>query len=678
MNLGFLNPWLWLGALAVAAPLWLHLRRRPDTNRHLFSAVQFLADSPRPRQRPRQLQDPWLFLLRALAVVLLAGAFAWPYLREQAPVVRESRVYLLDNTLSHQAGGAFERERDRLAREIAAAEPDVQVAVVELTGQPRVLAGFGEPREEMVRRLAALAPSFQRGSYLAAFRQAQDRLDHSLGERRRIVLRGDNQENQWTENAHTPPFLRGVAVDLPKPAATNAPSVSVAEPRLQRVFLGDRSLVHCSVKLTHATPATNAVVTLRANRQGVVERSVPLAPGHGNVLLQAQWEADPSLWLAGEVTVSSQPDALEGDNRVVFALPPVREGEVVLLARSPYLRVALSPDVMKGHWRTRVLDPAALAEEVAANHDAEVLCLEASYLQSAEARKLVWRYLTNGRGVFLLVDRITPSVTGALRELGFELPRSTAADTAGPSRLQYFFSNHPILHPFASPDYGNLLEVTVNPACRLNAIDGMALIFAESGDPVLFQGTRFPGRLLVTTFGFDREQTSWPTHVTFIPFLDLCLQNARIEDATPTEYEPGAAAVLTFPPDSTVREVALRDEAREVQRVVVAEGRAQLALPDRPGVYEVRFDAAPEPAKMFCVNPSPKESELTYVSEPEAIRQWQRDTAGVPQVQPRPSGAIPVSRATVGQQRLWWWLLASGLGLLCVESLWTTARKALT
>ena len=32
MPFSFLNPWFWLGALAVAAPIWLHLRRKRETN----------------------------------------------------------------------------------------------------------------------------------------------------------------------------------------------------------------------------------------------------------------------------------------------------------------------------------------------------------------------------------------------------------------------------------------------------------------------------------------------------------------------------------------------------------------------------------------------------------------------------------------------------------------------
>src|SRR2546427_5440884 len=53
-------------------------------------------------------------------------------------------------------------------------------------------------------------------------------------------------------------------------------------------------------------------------------------------------------------TLFRSPDALAADNKSFFALPPVIEGKVVLLAQSSYLRLALSPDVMRDRKSTRL------------------------------------------------------------------------------------------------------------------------------------------------------------------------------------------------------------------------------------------------------------------------------------------------------------------------------------
>src|SRR5712671_1703899 len=255
MPFSFLNPWLLLGALAVAAPVWLHLRRKQEVNLFRFSALQFLDDQPTPRASPWRLRDLLLFALRTLTLLLLVAAFAWPFLRgEEVAPVKESRIYILDNTLSHQANGGFTRDRERILSDLGKAGANIQIAVVELAASPRVTVSFGDDRETASQKLKAMQPSFQRGSYIAAFRQANSLLANSLGAQKRIVFLGDNQENQWNENVNSPPFLGNVQIELPTTPAPALPNLSLSEPRAQRIFLGDKSLVNFTVKLTHSGP----------------------------------------------------------------------------------------------------------------------------------------------------------------------------------------------------------------------------------------------------------------------------------------------------------------------------------------------------------------------------------------------------------------------------------------
>lgn len=623
-----------------------------------------------------RLRDLLLFALRVLALLLIIAAFAWPYLpgANTAPIT-ESRVYILDNTLSHQADNGFARDRARLLSEITDAGPDIQVAVVELTALPRVVVTFGDSRQQALETVQALQPSHQRGSYLAAFRQANALLENSLGERKHIVFLGDNQQNQWAENANTPPFLRRVQVDIPKRPAAALPNLALSDPRVQRIFLGDRSLANFTVRLTHLGPAKTANVILSANGQAVFNRVVSLENQPETILLQAQWETDPGTWLRGQATVEGTPDVLASDNRVFFALAPVVEGKVALLAQSPYLRLALSPEIMRGQWSVRILDPTHLSEEAAANEQADVLCLESSYLQSTEARKLLFHYQSNGRGVLLLVNRTTPAIDGCLRELGFEPQGVVRTEDTAPEKFQFVLSNHPIFHPFLSPDYGNLMEIQVHQYVRLRTGQALPLIFGERGEGLFFQGSKLKGKLYVCAFGLDREQTSWPIHQSFIPFLDLALQSARAEDPMPTTFEPGQLASVPLPAAGGPAEVVLRDDGREVARAAVQQGKARLRMPDQPGVYSLSFDESDRVEKMLSVNASPKESELTYIDSPETLKVWhvaepsQPVTASL--APPRPH----IRLAGVLQQRWWWWMVLGSLLALLIETIWAGARR---
>jgi len=459
-------------------------------------------------------------------------------------------------------------------------------------------------------------------------------------------------------------------VDVPAPAAAKLPNLSLSEPRLQRIFLGEKSLINFTVKLHHQGDARQATITVKANGQVLLNRAIELEKQPETILLQAQWEAEPGAWLRGEAAVDGAPDALAADNRVWFCLGPVIEGKIALLAHSSYLRVALSPEVMRGQWAMRLLDPANLVGELAQNQDADVLCLESSYLQSRDAHKLLWRYLTNGRGVILLVNRVTPSIAGSLRELGFEADGDAINSQ---EKFQYVFSSHPIFHPFLSVDYGNLMEVKTSKHFRLKADQALPLIFSDKGTPLFFQGTKFPGKLFVAAFGMDRDHTSWPVHQTFIPFLDLCLQASRVEDAMPATFEPGEITQTQVPLAAGVREVVLRDAEGVIDRAQVDAGKAQLHIPQNPGLYDMAYDNSTQVEKVLSVNPPPKESELTYFAGSESVQQWQMNSGTAPLRNP---GSIPAASSRTGilQQRVWWWMLVGGLLALLLEMILTAYR----
>src|SRR4029453_8696932 len=78
-GISFLSP-LFLGAaLAVAVPVVLHLFRRRTDVVVDFSSVRLLERVPIERQRRRRLREIILLILRVTALVLLALAFARPY-----------------------------------------------------------------------------------------------------------------------------------------------------------------------------------------------------------------------------------------------------------------------------------------------------------------------------------------------------------------------------------------------------------------------------------------------------------------------------------------------------------------------------------------------------------------------------------------------------------------------
>jgi hypothetical protein len=688
-SLSFLFPLAWLAAAGLAAPIWLHLRRRQETNLVRFSALQFLEEQPIARQRPLWPRDWWLLALRLLALLLLVAAFAWPYstTSDERPAIRESRVVILDNTLSHQAGDAFLSARNSLAGQVSEGPPDLQLAVIELTATPRVVVRFGDGPVQAAESVRKLEPSHQRGSYLAAFRAADALLEQSLVSQRRIVLLGDSQANQWQEGLNSPPFLENVEVELPRVEQKSQANLSVSEPTVRRVVAGNMALAEFAVRVTHRGDPPPVDLVIRENEREVWRRAIDLQGQPESNTVLVHWPTDPRLWLRGEVRLegtTAASDGLGADNRAYFSLPPLREGSVVVLARSPYLRTALSPAVMSGRWRASFLSPAEL-DAALKQPPGDVLCLESGFLESNAARQLTNRYLSRGRGVLLILDRLTSVVAGFLHEQGIEADTNQAPTS--PTGFRYTFQEHPVFQPFRSPDFGDLLNVRVERYRRIGGSQGVPLVYADSGDVLLLESTKQKGKLYVLAFSLDRSETNWPVDPTFIPFLDLCLKEAKAEPQVLTRFEPGEMCVWTVE-DQDVKEVVLRSGEQEVTRAAVENGQARFQTPDTPGHYALSYDRGGlrsgerdgrgdpgEPITLLDVNPAPAESELKYSAEESMIASWTRDTPVDATASPAGLERLALTRPEILRQTIWWWLVLAGLAALAVETWWASRPK---
>jgi hypothetical protein len=672
--MSFLYPLFFLGALGIAAPLWLHLRRRQRTNVRLFSALRFLDEEPYPREMPRQIRDWPLFLLRVLAVLLIVAAFAWPIVQQAAAGSgSETRIYVLDNTLSHRVNGAFDRARAAIAREIRRAGPQVQVGVVEIAARSRVVADLSTSHQDAAAAVDALRPSHQRGHYLDGFRLAATLLERSLGEKRTIFVYGDRQRNQWDENLNVPPFLHDVEIVLAEPAGANdAGNLYAANTRVVRFPVTDGSAVSLTLDVGRQKTNLSAVIAIRSNGDEVLRRQLALATEDGTI--RTEWKADASAWLRGEGEIQGEPDVLPEDNVTYFAVPPLEPGKVGLLARSPYLRAGLDPEISRGFWDVKVLSPDDIRAAAAADQPKfDSLVVESDYLQSKDARDLLLKHLNNGRGVLLFVTRRTPLVEQFLRTLGFRM----AGEKTLPESLRafrYIAMEHPVLQPFMRPDFGDLLAVNVNKYHTLTSDKAAGLLFAGDGQPVMFETRGTKGRMLIFGFGADATFSNWPLQPDFLPFLDLCLRYARGASEQQTSAEPAEVIFRRFEDAQNASFALVRDKTEVARATASAAGHLRLAVHDEPGIYELRKivpNGESQLASLVSVSVSAKESQLEYIDgEPAALAAWTAPPAAVP-VPHTPARVLLAS----DPQIWWWWMLIAGAALLIVEMGWLSIRR---
>jgi hypothetical protein len=231
-----------------------------------------------------------------------------------------------------------------------------------------------------------------------------------------------------------------------------------------------------------------------------------------------------------------------------------------------------------------------------------------------------------------------------------------------------------VFHPFLQAEFGNLLDVVFSRNIRIKATEAVPLAFLEKGGPVIFHGTRPPQKLYVLGLGAEREFSNWPVHPTFIPFLDLLLQAARADEETRTMFEPGETAVLRWPGAQPDREAVLMEGNREIQKLTSKDERLQIPLPLHAGLYSVRRSATSEPLAQLAVNPSARESELTYLEKPAAVDWWRMGPAADRARAALRAPSMPRQTSSAWRQNHWWWLLVTGLVALTAETLLSTRR----
>jgi Mg-chelatase subunit ChlD len=142
--MNFLNPFFFIGSLALAVPVLIHLVRKEKTEVVPFSSLMFLLRVPKRAIRQQKIKNLLLMALRLLLLALLVGAFARPYMNQQSasPAAGGSNhavVLMLDDSYSMRYGDTFNRMKAEAARRIDAMGGSDRMALVVFNDSAKLL-----------------------------------------------------------------------------------------------------------------------------------------------------------------------------------------------------------------------------------------------------------------------------------------------------------------------------------------------------------------------------------------------------------------------------------------------------------------------------------------------------------------------------------------------------------
>ncbi|MFH1918990.1 MAG: BatA domain-containing protein, partial [Planctomycetota bacterium] len=251
--MSFLTPLYIAGLLAVSLPVVFHLIRRSPRGRFAFSSLMFLSPSPPRLTRRSRLDNLLLFLLRAVALGLLALAFARPFLRESAlfgfdPIEGLTVAVLLDTSASMRRENLWGQALVQVDQALDDLGPGDDVALFTFDAdvvarvQFNDAAGVG-PKQHVAgvrARLGGLAPTWAQSNLGEALIAVAEEL-HQRGEAswtqdavaetvRQIVLVSDLQEGSHLDALRTYQWPNDVQLEFRTvaPAATSNASLHLA------------------------------------------------------------------------------------------------------------------------------------------------------------------------------------------------------------------------------------------------------------------------------------------------------------------------------------------------------------------------------------------------------------------------------------------------------------------
>jgi hypothetical protein len=677
--MNFLTPWFLGGLALIAVPLLIHLTRRDRATPVPFPSLMFVRRVAQPTTARRRLRDLPLLLLRALALMLLALAFARPLLDRArraaaAPGGGREIVLLLDRSASMAAPARWARAREAARRALAAVGPGDRATVIYFDATPVVAAAAGD----LVAARTAVdtaQPGAGPTRYAPALAMASRVLAGSALPRREAVLVSDFQRGgwrdapearlpagatlTWTDVADDAPDVGVIGVDLVREEGSNGASAVRVAARLRASGGAERTV---PVTLAVGGRAVrSARATLSPDRPTTVAfESVPLPAGWSEAAVSVPRDGQPANDAFHFVAAREQ--AL----RVLLVDGPSRRADAGL-----YLRRALGVGAASP-FRVDVVARDALRANDLAGHG--LVILHDAPLRGAVARALA-EHVRGGAGLLVALGETSAPEAWepALVALLPGAPGAVVDRTdGGGARLASLERGHPVFAPFADAHAGDLSAPRLlrRRALRL-APDARVLARADDGAPALAERAEGQGRVVAWASTMDDWWTDLALQPVFVPFVHQLALHAAQFAPPPAAHVVGARVDPARLPGLTAAEWVAEAPSGRRTRVGGASEATVVAL-DEAGVHRVRAAGGPAGTGItVAANPDAAESDPARVP-PQTIAQAVTVAGGaVAEAAPTP---VETRAEREARQGFWWWFLAGALLLLAAETLLSNRR----
>jgi hypothetical protein len=654
--MGFISPWFLGGLLAVGIPLWVHLLRKHKSEPLKFSSLMFFEPRTQSSIKHRRLRYLLLMAARISLFVLLALAFANPFVMEKVtPGAGEKRLVaiVLDQSFSMRAGGRMEQAKREATALTANWNPAVQGVVMTIDSQLRQVNQATQSKDELRAAIQTVQAGDAKSSFgelARALRSQAETLKMPL----EVHLFSDMQKSSMPASFADLRLAAGTSLVL-HPVGTVAKNWVVESVTAPHHISDPKKMRVQATIAGYGTPMATPKVSIAVNGKVLQTKQATLAP---NGRATVEFVALDAVYGVnhGQVTVEAgdglpQDDSFyfgfeRSDPQRVLFVHEARQSRGELYYRTALQSAADSPFVLEP---VTVEQSAALApEKFAFTILSDVATLPATFDASLR------RYVRAGGSVLIAVGPAA-AARATIPLIGAKVVQSKYATASG--ERFHFVSAGDATHP-ALLNTNRWENVRFYQSFQIEAPAARVLARLADQTPILMEQPVGEGRVLVFASTFDNLSNDFPLHPAFVPFVE---QTARYLGGM--EDTQSAFVVDSF---LELRKSGSQGEALEV---LGPDGKRALSVKDaasaktlqltQPGFFELRrangrFD-------LVAVNVDRRESDLEVIPK-ESLDLWQGSPVGQ-------THDLQSVETTEKPKTFWWYLLLVLLAAAVFESL---------
>ena len=526
--MSFLSALYLIGTAAVISPIVIHMIRRAPRDNFKFSTLRFLTSSPETVSKRSKIQHWLLLLLRALAILLIALAFARPYFTSEDKNAGEGKkaivMFLVDRSASMNRKDVSEKLIKKLNERLDLIK---ETDLLEMKVYERISHGkFGIknwlewPANERKERAKRYFEQFKESDWAesnlsVSLIQAADAMDRSLdvygGSSADIEVFTDSQAGEGLDELRSFSWPQRVNVIVHKiDASTENASVSLVNINAENQQV--------KVKVENPDQSRKLSLWLELKTGDIVASAEAMVLDPGTVRFHVfDLKALPKG--TDKFTVQLSGDKEPYDNKIYCIIPKIEKKNILWLGQEKdgkgadfYFNVLcesradLEVSFDEKELKNPQLKPELLVVNRALNED------ELQPIQN---------YMNGGGTVLFLVN--SPAQAGTLESLTGEkliIKEVNAPDYYLLSGMRF---DHWLFQPFSESKFKDFSTVFFWKVRELQLQENSSLsVLASLNEdiPAVLSKTVGKGELVLMTSGWGKDDSQLALNSKFIPFVN--------------------------------------------------------------------------------------------------------------------------------------------------------------